>query len=71
MGNIWDLPEQTHHPIHGRKSKRTQRRQEPEQDMTSGANQMVKTASDFMVAGMGMAVISNMGGSVISALAKK
>lgn len=70
---IWDLPEQ-HHPVHGRKSKRTQRRErrEPdEQDMTSGANQMVKTASDFMVAGMGMAVISNMGGTVISALSKK
>lgn len=70
MSNIWDIPEQKH-PIHGRRAKRQHRSEPQEQDMVSGTNQMVKTASDFMVAGMGMAVISNLGGSVISALAKK
>lgn len=67
MSNIWDLPKT--HPI--RKRKRTQRREPTEQNMTSGTNQMIKTASDFMIAGMGIAVISNIGGSVISALSKK
>ena len=70
MTNIWDLPEQKH-PIYGRRTKRQHKPESQEPDMVSNTNQMVKTASDFMVAGMGMAVISNMGGSVISALAKK
>lgn len=73
MGNIWDL-DTAPHPVHGRrKAKKTQRKAKkaPEQDMVSGTNDMVKTAGNFMTAAMGMAVMSNMGGTVISALTKK
>ena len=69
---MWDLPEHKH-PVSGRKGKRTQRkaRKAPEEHMTSGVNDIVKTASDFTMGAMGIAVMSNLGSQVISGLAKK
>ncbi len=73
MSNIWDLPENIH-PVHGRKSgkkvKKTQKKAS-EQDMVSSTNNVVNTAANFMTAGMGMAVMANMGSAVIGSLAKK
>jgi len=71
MSNIWDLPE-AKHPVHGRRNKRrTQKRQEPEQDMVSGTNQMVNTATNFMFGAAALGVMAGMGGAVISSLSKK
>lgn len=73
MSNIWDLPE-TKHLVHGRKSgkkvRRTQKRT-PEEQMSSGVTSIVKTASDFTMGAMGIAVMSNLGSQVITSLSKK
>lgn len=68
---MWDIEQPN--PISGKKKTRKQRkaRRAPEKEMTSGVNDIVKTASDFTIGAMGIAVMSNMGSSVISALAKK
>jgi hypothetical protein len=71
MGNIWDLPEQKH-PVHGRKSRRIQRkqRQAPEQDMVSGTNQMLNTATNFMFGAAALGMMAGIGGAVISSIKK-
>jgi len=73
MGNIWDLPGETH-PVSGKRKAKEQNRkveEKPETELMDSTNKLMKTTSDFMVAGMGIAVMSGMGHSVISALSKK
>ena len=71
MGNLWDIEQP--HPLSGRRTKRKSRKSQraPEEHMTSGVNQLMKTTSDFTMGAMGIAVISNLGSQVISGLAKK
>lgn len=75
MGNIWDLDAPVH-PVNGRRG-RTGRRpmkhrpvREPEEQLSSNVTQLTKTAADFMFAGASLAVISNLGTSVIGAIKK-
>ncbi len=72
MGNIWDLPGETH-PVSGkRKAKKARKVEEkPEVELMDSTNKLMKTTSDFMVAGMGIAVMSGIGTSVIAAVSKK
>jgi len=67
---MWDL--EPVNPVSGRKGKRKSRknRKQPEEEMSSGATTIVKTAADFMTAGMGMAVMSNMASGFLGAIKK-
>lgn len=68
---MWDIEQPN--PISGRRKSRKQRktRRAPEKQMTSGVNDIVKTASDFTMGAMGIAVMSNLGSQVISGLSNK
>ncbi len=63
----WDLPEQTS-PIKGHKKKHIHAK---EPDMSDTANNMVKTTSDFILAGVGITAMAGLGGAMISALKPK
>jgi len=71
MGNLWDIEQP--HPLSGKRTKRQTRkaRRAPEEHMTSGVNQLMKTTSDFTMGAMGIAIISNLGSQVISSVGKK
>ncbi len=64
---MWDLPGQTC-PMK-RKSKKHTHVKEP--DMSDTANKMVKTTSDFILAGVGITAMAGLGGAMISALKPK
>jgi len=64
---MWDLPEQTC-PMKGHKKKHTHAK---EPDVSDTANKMVKTTSDFILAGVGITAMAGLGGAMISALKPK
>ena len=73
MGNLWDIEQP--HPLSGRKTRKGKKQRKakraPEEQMSSGVNQLMKTTSDFTMGAMGIAVMSNLGSQAISGLAKK
>ena len=71
---MWDL--EPVHPISGERMRKIRkhkgkRREVTESDLSSSSERLLKTTSDFMLAGAGIAVISGLGSQVISAVSKK
>ena len=72
---MWDLPEQTcpmkRHSKRHNKDINLSKKTVKEPDMSETANKMVKTTSDFVLAGVGIAAMAGLGGAMIGALKPK
>lgn len=58
---MWDLPEQ----------KPVRKKHKKEQDMSDTADNLLKTTSDFMLAGVGITAMAGLGTAMIGALKPK
>jgi hypothetical protein len=70
MGNIWDLPEQSH-PVHGRRTKRHHEREEYEERPEEHFEKVGKVITDAAITTVGIGVIGALGANLISSLKPK
>lgn len=68
MGNIWDLPEQSH-PVHGRKRKHVEHHEHEEHE--EGFERVGKTITDAAIVMVGIGGTLALGAGILGALKPK